>query len=108
MPPPSRPHSLTACPHSPRCPPAGGHAHGVPRLAQASIPPRRCRLVPVMRGRLHQALLRSFRIPNPDERFPARRGGGSAAFPFEFCVELGAEDPKSTRLNSTLTWNTYF
>jgi len=44
-----------------------------------------------MRGRLHQALLRSFRIPNPDERFPARRGGGSAASPFEFGVELGAE-----------------
>src|SRR6266568_2517620 len=47
---PPRPHSLAACPHSPRCPRAGGHAHGVPRLAQASIPPRRCWLVPVARA----------------------------------------------------------
>src|SRR6266516_2122959 len=26
-----------ACPHSPRCPRGAGHAHGVPRLAQAGI-----------------------------------------------------------------------
>jgi hypothetical protein len=31
--------SLTACPHPARCPPAGGHAQGVPRLARDSLQP---------------------------------------------------------------------
>src|SRR5258708_20229345 len=38
MRPPPRPHSLTACPHSPRCPPAGGHAHGCTQTGTGKHP----------------------------------------------------------------------
>src|SRR5258708_36270948 len=64
--------------------------NSAPRLARPPIPLdaagwyRPC-------AALHPALLPSLRIPTLDERFPAGRGGANAAAPFEFGVELGAE-----------------
>src|SRR5258708_12576077 len=52
MRPPPRPHSLTACPHSPRCPPAGGHAHGCTQTGTGKhpTPALLCRPQPVPIG----------------------------------------------------------
>ena len=81
-------HGMPAFPRCPRCP--RGHAQQCSQTGTDTYPPRRCWLVPAMRGVASGSLAQP-PYPQLDERFPAGRGGASAAAPFEFGIELGAE-----------------